>query len=111
MKAKIFFLLFLIILLVYYSNAQNFSHEFGTVTDDELTLRTYEKDTTAEAIIIYDIAGRKIKEWNLYNQPSGLHNIIWDSTNLTGQKVSTGLYLYQMQTGNFVETKKMVFMK
>ena len=34
---------------------QEYSHEFGKVSKDELLLMRYEKDTTAEAVVIYDI--------------------------------------------------------
>ena len=35
--------------------AQEYSHEFGKVSKEELELKRYEKDTTAEAVVIYDI--------------------------------------------------------
>ncbi len=34
--------------------AQNFSHKFGEITDFEKQMTSYSKDTTAEAVIIYD---------------------------------------------------------
>ncbi|HEX2934517.1 MAG TPA: DUF3857 domain-containing protein [Bacteroidales bacterium] len=37
------------------SYAQNFSNEFGRVTNDEMTMTSYPKDNGADAIIIYDI--------------------------------------------------------
>ena len=35
--------------------AQNYSHEFGKTDKAVLELQRYEKDTTAEAVVIYDI--------------------------------------------------------
>src|ERR1035437_7083007 len=35
--------------------AQHFSHEFGKISAEELQLKRYEKDSTAEAVILYDI--------------------------------------------------------
>jgi hypothetical protein len=37
--------------------------------------------------------------------------VIWDGTDMNGGVVSTGVYIYSLQAGNFVDTKKMVFMK
>jgi transglutaminase-like putative cysteine protease len=37
------------------SYAQNFSNEFGRVTNDEMTMTSYPKDNGADAFIIYDI--------------------------------------------------------
>ncbi len=35
--------------------AQEISHEFGKISKDELTMKSYNKDTDAEAVVIYDI--------------------------------------------------------
>jgi len=62
-------------------------------------------------LIIYNIMGRKIKEWNISNQNPGWHELVWNGTNNNGQSVSTGVYIYSLQAGDFIDTKKMVFMK
>lgn len=36
------------------ANAQNFSHEFGKVSLQEAKLKFYEKDSTAEALVLFD---------------------------------------------------------
>jgi len=45
------------------------------------------------------------------NQSSGYKSIQWDATNNQGEPVSAGVYLYKIQTGNFVDTKKMILLK
>ena len=45
------------------------------------------------------------------NQTSGYKSIKWNATNNQGEPVSTGVYLYKIQTGNFVDTKKMILLK
>jgi len=35
--------------------AQNFTHEFGKYTGEEFLMKQYDKDPTAEAVVIYDI--------------------------------------------------------
>ena len=62
-------------------------------------------------LIIYNIMGRKIREWNISSQNPGWHEILWDGTNSSGNIVSTGVYIYMMQADGFLDTKKMVFMK
>jgi len=54
---QIIFIAFLVIATVVKS--QEYSHEFGIVTNDELELKEYEQDQKAEAIIIYDIGKSK----------------------------------------------------
>ena len=35
--------------------AQNFIHEFGKFSNEEFQLKKYDKDTSAEAVVLYDI--------------------------------------------------------
>ncbi len=52
---KILFFLILATGISVPSFCQEFSHEFGQISKDELQLKRYEKDTSAEAVVIYDI--------------------------------------------------------
>lgn len=44
-------------------------------------------------------------------QTQGEHSISWNGIDNSGNKVGGGLYLYQVKTGDFVQTKKMVLVK
>src|ERR1035437_1076962 len=46
------------------SMAQDFSREFGKISTEELQLKRYEKDTTAEAVILYDMGKSYFTETN-----------------------------------------------
>jgi len=37
--------------------------------------------------------------------------LIWDGTDDSGRPISSGVYLYKMKAGEFVETRKMLLMK
>ena len=45
------------------------------------------------------------------NQSSGYKSIQWNATNNQGKPVSAGVYLYEIQAGDFVDTKKMILLK
>ena len=45
------------------------------------------------------------------NQSSGYKSVQWDATNNEGQSVSTGMYIYTIQAGEFRQTRKMVLLK
>tara|TARA_S200000501_G_C20808566_1_gene737332 strand:+ start:11 stop:1282 length:1272 start_codon:yes stop_codon:yes gene_type:complete len=62
-------------------------------------------------ITVYDINGRKIKELMNSSQSAGFKSVTWDATNMMGQPISAGMYLYTIQTDNFLETKKMMYIK
>ena len=44
-------------------------------------------------------------------QHSGYRTIEWNATNYHGQLVSAGVYFYRIDTEEFNQTKKMVFLK
>jgi flagellar hook assembly protein FlgD len=62
-------------------------------------------------ISIYNMLGQQIKVLVNDNSGSGARSVQWDGTDSMGQPVSAGVYLYQIQTGEFVQTKKMVLLK
>jgi len=55
--------------------------------------------------------GRKITQLVNTTQEAGFKSVQWDATGFMGRPVSAGFYLYQIQAGEFVKTKKMVLLK
>ncbi|SVA84757.1 uncharacterized protein METZ01_LOCUS137611 [marine metagenome] len=55
--------------------------------------------------------GRKITQLVNTTQEAGFKSVQWDATGFMGRPVSAGVYLYQIQAGEFVKTKKMVLLK
>jgi len=62
-------------------------------------------------ITIYDMLGRQVKTLMDQTQDAGYKSLIWDATNDYGKPVSAGIYLYQIQAGEYNSTKKMVLLK
>ena len=65
---------------------------------------------------IYDLQGHLVKTIELGNKPAGYYlskerALHWDGRNDSGEKVSSGIYLYQFQAGKVVKTSKMVILK
>ena len=86
---------------------QNYPNPFNPVT----TLRYDLPENAMINITIYDMLGREVKTLINQTQDSGFKSVIWDATNDYGKPVSAGVYLYQIQAGEFVQTKKMVLLK
>jgi len=42
---------------------------------------------------------------------AGSYSIQWNGQEASGQQVSSGIYLYTLETDNFKSTKKMVVLK
>ena len=62
-------------------------------------------------ISVYDMKGRFVKNILKDFQTSGHKSIQWNATNYQDELVSGGMYLYSIQSGEFRQTKKMVFLK
>ena len=55
--------------------------------------------------------GRHVRTLLNQTQDAGYRSVIWNATNDYGKPVSAGVYLYKIQAGEFVQTKKMVLLK
>jgi hypothetical protein len=86
---------------------QNYPNPFNPVT----TLRYDLPENGLVNITIYDMLGRQVKTLINQTQDAGYRSIIWDATNDYGKPVSAGIYLYQIQAGENISTKKMVLLK
>jgi hypothetical protein len=86
---------------------QNFPNPFNPVT----TLRYDLPENSFVNVTIYDMLGRGIRTLVNTTQDAGFKSVIWNATNDFGKPVSAGVYLYQIQAGDFIQTKKMVLLK
>ena len=86
---------------------QNYPNPFNPVTtiNYDLPKQSYVN------LYIYDILGREVA--NLVGQvmPPGYQSVVWNTNNNLGISVSAGIYFYQIQTKEFIKTKKMVILK
>ena len=62
-------------------------------------------------ITIYDMMGRSVKIVSNDRQTAGYKIKKWDATNELGEPVSTGVYLYSIRAGDFMQVKKMALLK
>jgi len=87
--------------------SQNYPNPFNPTT----TIRYGLLQDAPVSLVIYDLSGREVWQFNQSMQSAGWHQIQWDGMNNIGQSVSTGVYFYRLQAGGFVKVKKMVLMK
>ena len=62
-------------------------------------------------LTIYDLMGREITQLVNTTQEAGYRSVKWNATDMHGKPVSAGIYLYQIRTADFVQTRKMVLLK
>ena len=81
---------------------QNYPNPFNPIT----TLG-YELPTTAHVnFSVYDLLGRQVAILKDNVEQAGTHQMTFD-----GSQLPSGIYFYQLQTGDFTETRKMLLIK
>ncbi len=63
------------------------------------------------SIKIYDIMGREIATLVNKKKAAGEYRVKWNGRNSVGQPVASGVYIYRLQAGSFVESKKMLLIR
>ena len=90
-----------------YALHENFPNPFNPSTTLRFDL-PYAGDVS---LTIYNMLGQKVKSFDMRGIQAGKHTLRWNATNDLGEKVGTGVYLYQLKTKDFMKTRKMIFMK
>ncbi|NHZ85312.1 MAG: T9SS type A sorting domain-containing protein [Planctomycetia bacterium] len=86
---------------------QNFPNPFNPTT-------TIFYDVSKESnikVTVFDLLGREIATLINQIEPIGSRSISWDGRDFTGNLVNAGVYIYQIETEAFIQTKKMVLLK
>ncbi|MCF7802714.1 MAG: T9SS type A sorting domain-containing protein [Candidatus Marinimicrobia bacterium] len=90
-----------------YQLAHNYPNPFNPFT----TLQYGIPEDSNVQLVIYDVSGKKICTLVNTYQNAGWHQVQWNGRNEFGQTVSTGVYFYRLEAGEFMDVKKMVYMK
>lgn len=90
-----------------YALAQNFPNPFNPTTVISYSL----PDNQQVALDIYDVTGRLVTTLVNREQEAGRYRIQWDGRTAAGAGVASGLYIYRLRAGSFVQTKTMMLVK
>ena len=85
----------------------NYPNPFNPVTNI-----TYDIPEVADVKLeIYNVMGQKVRTLATGSHEPGRYRVLWNATNDLGQGLSSGMYIYRIQAGDFVSVKKLVLMK
>ncbi len=85
-----------------FSISQNYPNPFNPATVINYQLPMNSKVT----LKIYDVVGREVAALVNDIQNAGNYTVTWNASN-----ISSGVYFYQIQAGNYTATKRMILMK
>ena len=87
--------------------SQNYPNPFS-----QSTVIGYQLRVSGKVVLkVYNQVGQEIRTLVNENQAEGIHSVIWDGKNNSGNAVDPGVYFYQLRTGNdFSGTKKILLL-
>lgn len=85
-----------------FSLQQNYPNPFNplTIINYQLAINNF------VSLRVYDVLGNEVATLVNERKPAGEYSVTWD-----GDGLPSGVYLYQLQSGNFVQTKKMLLLR
>jgi len=86
---------------------QNYPNPFNPVT----TIRYDIPEQALVRIDIYNILGQKVAVLAEGLHEPGFHAVRWNGTNMYGNALSSGMYFYHIQAGDFRNVKKLLLVK
>lgn len=92
---------------VAFSLYQNYPNPFNPETQIQYLLPSQSQ----VKLTVYNSVGQEITTLVNEFQNAGSHTVRWNGLNNFGQKVSSGIYFYKLQAGDFISTKKMSLLK
>jgi len=87
---------------IVYSLSQNYPNPFNPSTKIEFAL----PKSGVISLTVYDILGRKVAELVNGSLTAGYHTVNFNASNL-----SSGVYFYRLEAGDFVSVKKLMLLK
>jgi subtilase family serine protease len=82
--------------------SQNYPNPFNPTTQIQYQL----PKASAVSFGVYDMTGREVFSFRNQQKSAGSHTISFDASSL-----SSGIYIYQIKAGDFIQTKKMTLIK
>jgi hypothetical protein len=90
-----------------YKLYQNFPNPFNPNTEIRFDL----PEAVNVQLRVYNILGQEVTTLLDAVKPAGAYHLTWDSKNAAGSVVASGVYVYQLKAGKFVDAKKMVLIR
>jgi len=91
-----------------YFLSQNYPNPFNPITAIDFSL----PEATDVSLTVYNLLGQKIVTLVNRRMSAGNHTVYWDaSRDNGGRALATGVYLYRLEAGSIVASRKMLLLK
>lgn len=86
---------------------QNYPNPFNPTTAISYDL----PEPSFVVLQIFDALGRNVRTLARGEQPPGVHTVSWDGRDGGGESLASGIYIYRLSAGTFVQTRKMLLLR
>ncbi len=86
---------------------QNYPNPFNPTTEISFSLAA----PTHVRLVVYNVLGQEVQTLVDETRDAGQHQVMWNGRDDGGSRVASGLYLYRLEAGDYVETRKMMMLK
>jgi len=93
------------------ANQFRLENNYPNPFNPETSINYYVPQKSEVTIAIFNSLGQKVRTLVNETRPAGNHLVKWNGLNDAGQMVSSGVYIYKLQTNATVITKKMTLLK
>ncbi len=90
-----------------YTLGQNYPNPFNPETRIEFSILK----SARVKLEVFNVLGQNVTTLIDKTLAGGTYQVTWDGKDAAGKTVSSGIYFYHLEAGDFVETKKMNFVK
>jgi hypothetical protein len=90
-----------------YSVSQNYPNPFNPLTSISYEI----PKESFVTISVYNLLGQKVADLVSNLHQAGYHNVMWNSMEMSGKPLSSGVYIYTIQADDFRAVKKMALLK
>ena len=87
--------------------AQNFPNPFNPTTTISFAL----PEASTVRVTVHDALGREVRTLVDDVLGAGHHTAAWDGRDAAGSAAASGVYLYRIEAGDFVDVRQMILMK
>ncbi|MFQ6105084.1 MAG: carboxypeptidase regulatory-like domain-containing protein [Candidatus Glassbacteria bacterium] len=94
-----------------YALSQNYPNPFNPQTTIVYDVPSSVGEGIRVLLCVYNLRGKKVKTLVDSFKKPGSHLAQWDGKNDKGERLSSGVYFYRLEAGDFVETRKLVLLE
>jgi len=87
--------------------AQNYPNPFNP----ETTIKYQIAEKSPVTLRIYNFLGQEIATLVDEVKEAGFYELRWQGENASGQALPSGVYVYRLQAGDYMETRKLILLK